>query len=424
MIHQKLLGLVATAALVSAPFAPAADWPQYRGPAWDGVSPEAIGTVAWPADGPRIVWKKPTALGFSSFAVADGRAFTLTAEPSAAGLVQTCVALDAATGERRWSYAMSASDYRRGGDAGARGNRGGDGPRSTPTVDGDRVYAYDSQLVIACLDAATGKPIWRRDVLSEFDGQNIAWSSAVCPVVAGDTVYLVGGGPGRAVIALDKQTGKTRWAAGSDQMTHATPMLATLSGRQQLVCFMQSGLVGYDPANGTELWRTAYPYNVSTAAMPVVVEDLVYCSAGYGVGAGLFRIVPQAGGPRMAVQDVWQKTNQLMNHWSTPVYHDGHLYGIYEHKKYGKAPLQCVELATGQIKWKQYGYGPGNVILVGDKLVALSDAGEVAIVAATPDSYRELARAKVLTGKCWSTPAYSKGRIYIRSTTEGACIEL
>ena len=113
-----------------------------------------------------------------------------------------------------------------------------------------------------------------------------------------------------------------------------------------------------------------------------------------------------------------------MNHWSTPVVHDGHLYGIFEFKKYGKAPLQCVELATGEIKWAERGFGPGNCILVGEKLVVLSDAGEVAIVAAQPDAYRELARAKVLDGKCWSTPAYSDGRIYVRSTKEAACIAI
>ena len=126
----------------------------------------------------------------------------------------------------------------------------------------------------------------------------------------------------------------------------------------------------------------------------------------------------------MSVKEVWRKPNRLINHWSTPVLHDGHLYGLFSFKRYGTGPLQCVELATGKVKWKKKGFGPGNCILVGQKLVVLSDAGELVLVKAAPDAYEELARAKVLKGKCWSTPAYSDGKIFIRSTLEGACVEV
>lgn len=400
--------------------ASAADWPQYRGPAWDGKSQETIGEVAWPKSGPKVIWKQPAALGFSSFAVAGGRAFTLVAEKNSKGaLSQTVVALDAATGKEQWRYAMSRSKYQGGGDAGARDNQGGDGPRTTPTVDGDRVYVYDSKLKLACLNAVTGKLVWRHNIRKDFGGRNVTWDNAMAPVIDGDSLFIVGGGRGQSVLAFNKQTGEEIWKSGDEKMTHATPMLATIQSKRQLVCFLRPGLVAYDVSDGTELWRTAYPFNVSTAAMPVVVRDLVYCSAGYGVGAGLFRITPD-----LRVEDVWQKTNELMNHWSTPVLLDGHLYGIYGVKKYGKAPLQCVELATGQIKWKQAGYGPGNCILAGDKLVVLTDTGELTVVAATPASYQELARADVLEGKCWSTPALVDGRVYLRSTKEAACVEL
>ena len=185
-----------------------------------------------------------------------------------------------------------------------------------------------------------------------------------------------------------------------------------------MIFFVQSGLVSINADTGEELWRTDFPFSVSTAASPVVDDDLVYCSAGYGVGAQLVEVSDAT------TEKKWFKANRLMNHWSTPLVFKGHLYGIFEFKKYGKAPLQCVELATGEIKWSERGFGPGNCILVGDKLVALSDAGDVVLVDAKPDEYKELGRIKAVEGKCWSTPAFSNGHIYVRSTEEAACLKV
>lgn len=392
-----------------------ADWPQYRGIAGDGKSGETIGETRW-SGGADVVWKTKTPLGFSSFSVADGRLFTLIATDG----TEVLLALASESGDELWRVPMGISDYDHdGGNAGAAGNMGGDGPRSTPSVSGGNVYVFDSHMVLRCLNAETGNQLWTQDITNDFDGRNIKWFNATSPVIDGDIVYVSGGGAGQSFLAFNKHDGTLIWKSGDETITHATPTLATISGTKQLVFFVQSGLVGVDAATGNELWRTKFPYSVSTAASPVVEDDLVYCSAGYGVGAGLFRISDNS-----KVDEVWFKANELMNHWSTPIVHNGHLYGIFEFKKYGRAPLQCVELATGEIKWKEYGFGPGNCILVGEKLVVLSDAGEVAIVAAQPDQYQELARADVLDGKSWSTPAYSDGRIYVRSTAEAACIEI
>jgi outer membrane protein assembly factor BamB len=138
------------------------------------------------------------------------------------------------------------------------------------------------------------------------------------------------------------------------------------------------------------------------------------------VGAGLYKIAKK--GSSFASTEIWRKSNKLINHWSTPVYHDGHLYGMFGFKKYGKGPLQCVEMKTGEVKWSEDGYGPGNVILAGDKLLALADNGELAVVSASPKGYKELARRKVITGKCWSTPVLSDGRVFARSTKEAVCL--
>lgn len=394
-------------------------WPQYRGPNGDGKVSTDSDSISWSGGQPELLWKKPTPLGFSSFSVADGRVVSMIARENDSGKeAQICVAMDTQTGEELWSYALSDHDYGRGGgDAGARGNRGGDGPRSTPTIDGDFVYAYDGQLRLVCLKADSGELVWQVDVLKDFEGRNIAWASAISPVIDGPRLLIAGGGAGRSMMALNKLTGEVIWQTGDETMTHATPVVREINGKRQVIFFMQSGLISLDPEDGSELWRTAFEYRTSSAASPVTAGNLVYCSAGYGVGAGLFKISDS-----MSVEEVWRKPNRLMNHWSTPVVHEGHLYGLFSFKKYGKGPLQCVELSTGDIKWEKDGYGPGNCILVGDKLLVLSDRGELVIVAAEPDGYQEMARAKVLDGKCWSTPAYSDGKVYIRSTKEGACV--
>ena len=389
----------------------AEEWTQYRGPHGDGKSTEVIGEK--PSF--ETAWKVPTPLGFSSFTVSADRVFTQVQVNDQ----ETIWALDAATGDKLWARRLGSSDWRGGGDAGATGNKGGDGPRSTPAADGDRVFVYDAHMVLSCFDAANGDLIWKQDILDEFAGRNIKWHNASSPVLDGNRIYVGGGGAGQSFLAFDKHTGKELWKSGDEEITHATPAVTEIDGKKQIIYFVQSGLVSIDPASGQELWRQNYDFAVSTAASAVTEGNLVYCSAGYGVGAGLFKITDNKDSER-----VWRKPAKLMNHWSTPIVHDGHLYGIFEFKKYGKAPLNCVELKTGKIKWSERGFGPGNCILVGDKLLVLSDFGELVVAKATPDGYDELSRMDVLEGKCWSTPAYSNGRVYIRSTEEGACLRL
>ncbi len=397
------------------PLAAGADWPQYRGISGDGKSPERLSAEPWGAGELKPVWKIETPLGFSSFSVAGGRASTLVSRDGR----EICLTVDADTGAELWSVDLGESEYGHdGGNAGAPDNRGGDGPRSTPTIDDRHVYVYDSHLVLSCFAAADGQLVWRRDIREEFEGRNIKWLNATSPVLDGETLYVAGGGPGESLLAFQKSTGDVLWSSGDELLTHASPRVATIDGRKQVVYFLRSGLVAVDASTGEEIWRAEFPFSVSTAASPVTSGNLVYCSAGYGVGAGLFRI--EEG----EAEEIWFKPNELMNHWSTPVVHDGHLYGIFEFKKYGRAPLQCVDLASGEIVWSERGFGPGNCILVGEKLVVLSDAGELVIVQASPEGYQELDRGQAVSGKCWSTPAFSDGRVYVRSTEEGACFEL
>ena len=414
--------LCLAAIIAAVPDSQPADWTQYRGPTHDGSSPEKLTVSAWPSRGVKQVWKSPTPHGFSSFAVAGGRAFTIVMEEVDGVNREACLALNAETGIKTWSQILNVAKYDGGGNSGAKNNKGGDGPRSTPSTDGDRVYIYDGRMKLHCYDAKNGKSVWTRDLVSEHGGKAIRWQNATTPIIDGELIFICGGGEDQSLLAINKLSGMTVWKGESDPGTHASPIVTMMHGERQVIFFTQKGLVACNTLSGEVLWRAKHPFKVSTAASPVVEGDIVYCSSGYGVGASAFQVT-KAGG-EYSVKQLWRKRNKLMNHWSTPVCIDGHLYGMFQFKEYGDGPLKCVELATGKIKWSQSGYGPGGVVLVDGHLIATSDTGEVVISKANSNKYRELGRFQAVEGKCWTHVAYSNGQIYVRSTKEGARYDL
>jgi outer membrane protein assembly factor BamB len=407
-------------ALATAAFsAESSDWAKFRGPAGDGTVP-ALSGAKWSL---KEVWKSPTNLGFSSFAVAGGKAYTLVTGESDGNTGEMLLCLDEKTGKQLWSKPLSViAKYDGGGDAGTPDNKGGDGSRSTPVINGGKVYVIDSMLSVFCFDAESGSQVWNHDVMKDNAGVQIKWHNAASPLIDGDVLMLAGGGEGQALIGLNKNTGKVLWKGEDDKMTHATPILADILGVHQAVFFTQKGLVGVNPKDGDVLWRADFPYKVSTAASPVVFEDIVYCSAGYGVGAGAFKLSKK--GSKLSAEQIWRRENECFNHWSTPVVKDGYLYGMFSFKEYGKGPLACVDIRTGKDMWKEEGFGPGQVILVGDKVVATSDKGEIVVAEANPEKYKEVARKDVLDGKVWSYPILANGKIFARSTVEGVCLEV
>lgn len=418
----SLLVALSTWPLLQPPAAEGETWPQYHGPHGTRSVAAELDLDRWKEDGPPVAWRVPTELGFSSFAIADGQALTLVRRDEGGEGREVCVALDVETGETRWSTAVGPATYDGGGDAGADGNKGGDGPRSTPSIVGDAVYVFDASFTITCLAAKDGEVRWKHSLTTENEAADIRWQNAAAPVVHDGRLFVAGSGEGQSLLALDARDGSVIWKTGTETPTHATPVVCDLHGVTQVIFYVQSGLVSCDVETGAELWRTEYPFRISSAASPVVYEDMVYVSAGYGVGAGVFRIGHD--GEEFVPELMWQLRNKLMNHWSTPVVKDGYLYGMFSFKKYGDGPLKCVEMATGEERWSEDGYGPGNCIIVGDKVVALTDYGEVVVVEATPEAYRELARAELLDGKCWSSPAFADGQVYVRSTREGVRLDL
>jgi outer membrane protein assembly factor BamB len=420
--HCLSLSCLLTLVASTATPASGADWPQYRGPASDGTSPEKI-SKTWPSTGLKAVWRVPLMDGFSSFCTGGGRVFTLVNRLEDGVKRESVVALDAATGREAWAHSFGVGKFKGGGDSGAPDNNGGDGPRGTPAFAAGKVYVLSSTLNLVCLDAASGNVVWSHDLIAEHAGRNISWENAASPLIEGNRVLVACGGAGSSLMAFDRTSGKLLWKGESDAITHATPVAATLLGQRQVIFFTQSGLVSVEPAGGKVLWRYKFPYSTSTAASPVASGDIVYCSAGYGMGSAAARVAKSSEG--WTATELWRQAgNKICNHWSTPVAYNGHLYGLFGFKEYGNCPLKCIDLATGAEKWSQPGFGPGNLILVDGHLLVLGDRGQLVLVKPEPGAYREVSRTQAVAGKCWSTPVVSEGRVYVRSTREGAALDI
>jgi outer membrane protein assembly factor BamB len=400
------------------------DWSQYRGPNQDGISPERI-LKEWPQTGPEQVWKIPLQNGFSSIAISQGKAFTLVSRNVQGQSREMCIALNADTGQELWATAVGQAKYTPGADEGASDNSGGDGPRSTPAVNDNRVFVLNAYLGLYCLNRDTGNIEWQRNLKQDYGGSVIGWQNSASPTIDENLIFINVNSATQPLVALRVADGTEQWRGGrsdSDSTTHASPITATLHGVHQVIFITQYGLVSVESQTGQELWRCPFAYRTSTAASPVVCGDIVYCSAGYDVGAGAVRI--SKTGDSFSAQEIWRKPKQLMNQWSTPVYYEGYVYGIYGHGAHGTAPLKCVDVVTGNEKWSQSGFGPGGVLLVDGHVLVLSDYGDLVLVKASPTGYSESARFSAITGKCWNLAVVSNGRIYARSTQEGICLDV
>jgi outer membrane protein assembly factor BamB len=415
-------GLLSAAALPPAA-AVASDWPQYRGANGDGASADT--GVAKGLAKAKVAWKVPVGEGFGTFAVAGDKAYLFADR----GGRETVLAFDAKTGKELWAKPV---------DGTITDKQGGSNPRSTPAVGDGKVYAFSVNQKLVCLDAADGKQVWAHDLKEETGGQNLQWGNAISPVLDGDKVFVAAGGSGKSMLAFAAADGKPLWATGSEKITHASPALATIGGVKQVVYFMQSGLVSLAAEDGKELWRAKFPYKVSTAASPIVGtgkdEGLVYCSAGYDVGSAVFKVTNSGGA--FAAHQVWfqpseGKQGANVNHWSTPVYHDGHIYGIFGFKDFaGKkggagGPVRCLEMATGKFKWAQPGFGSGGgTVYVDGHVLALGDAGKLALIEASPAGYKEVGSMTLPGEKFWSAAVVANGKIFARSKTEAFCIDV
>lgn len=417
---KRLLECVVLASLVAGGGLRAADWPQYRGPNHDGSSPETLRTN-WAAVPPKVVWKKAISPAWSSITVSGGRAFTQVNRRLSGQAREICVALNADTGAELWATPLDDADYP---DAGTGST---DGPRSTPTVEGDRVYVLTSYLKLFCLRADTGAVVWSRDFVAEFPGTEVIdWQSAASPLLVGDLIFLNSNVAGRKLMAVRKSDGVTVWSGQTDTMTHASPTFATIAGTPQVVFLTARGLVGVTPETGGVLWRHGFtPSATSTAASPVVANDYVYASCAYALGAWTARVT-KSGNTFSVGQTDYKRSSSYQNHWATPVHHDGYLYSVIER---GSHSFACFSLAGRTNTWISTTVGSGNpgyasLIKVGGKLLVLTEPGELVLLEPNPAAYTEIARYQALTGTSWNHPAFANGRIYARSDTQIVALDV
>lgn len=398
------LAAVLTAAAVLAGAAPPAaladDWPMYRGPGAAAISPETGLLEAWPAGGPRELWRVPLGEGYSGLAVADGRIYTLFADAQD----ELVVALDAASGRELWRYRLDAKYF----------DGQGNGPRSTPTVDGGTVYVHGARAKLAALDAASGRQLWVQDLKKAFGARPPQWGVAASPRVVGELLLIdAGGRDGASVVALDKRSGVVRWTAGTDRAGYSTPLVVEVGGRRLAVLFTGTKVVLLDPAAGEVLWSQKWEtsYDVNAAAPVWVPPNRFFVSSGYGVGAALYEI--SVRGERVSAKEVW-RSRGMKNQFSSSLYHDGYIYG------FDQSILKCLDAATGEERWKARGFGHGSLLYADGHLYVLSDRGKLALIEATPEEYREVASFEPLSGKCWTMPSLASGRLYVRNEKEVA----
>jgi outer membrane protein assembly factor BamB len=402
------LGLVTLAA-------PAADWPQWRGPNRDGISKETGLLQSWPKDGPKLAWTFSNAgIGYSGPAVVAGRLYLTGGRNGSDELF----AIDTKTAKELWSVKIGPIFT-------FKGNIWGDGPRATPSVDGDRVYALGGQGDLVCV-GTDGKEIWRKNMTRDLGGEvsqvggaldELAWGYTWSPLVDGEQMICVPGGAKGTLAALNKKTGAVLWRSQDfkEAAPYASPIVAEIGGVRQYVQVTDHGLGGVAAADGKLLWF--YPRNYTDVLIPtpVVQDNLVYASSGTGAGCDLIRLTKM--GNAFKAEKVYANKN-MKNLLGGVVLVNGYVYGYSEQRGW-----VCQDFKTGSIKWSDKDLGSGSVIAADGRLYCYGeDDGMVALVEATPEKWNEISRFQIPEqsplrkpkGRTWTPPVIADGRLYLR----------
>ncbi len=418
---------------LSAPPVTSNDWPQWRGPNRDGVSSENILNI-WPTGGPKVLWEQKTGEGFASVAVARGRVFTIFQD----GDNESVVSYDATSGKEYWRYSYPCR-YQ---------NFYGNGPRSTPAVDGELIYTVGATGLMHCLKAFSHQsgddPVWKKDLLREFGAQPPEWGVAFSPLVDDQHVYIMPGGPnGNSLAALDKRTGAVAWKKHDDLVGYSSPIAATfpkidlgtpvhaaIAGfsfpiaaafyqERQILFLTGSRLIGVNPDTGAMRWD--YPWLVQqqcNIATPIVEKNYVFLSSGYGKGCALLKI--EWDGDEWKAPHVYKNNTRMKNHFSSSVRRGNHLFGFDD------SMLTCMNFLTGKTAWKERGFEKGSVLVVGAQLIVYGANGKLALAEASPESYVETAsfQFSAQSHSCWSAPVVSNGRLYVRDQEKLVCFDV
>lgn len=374
-----------------------ADWPQWRGPERNGLSKDTGLLKQWPSSGPRQVWSiSNLGEGFGSIAIKGDRLYVQGTKGDASAIF----CLNRADGRTAWSAVLGPKIEE------GRGN----GPRSTPTVDNDRVYSLTENGDLVCLSAVNGSPVWRKNILKEFGGRNIQWLISESPLIDGDRVIVTPGGPGAGIVALDKMTGKEVWRSKdlNDSAGYASAIAADIGGVRAIMNFTSRAAVGVRASDGKLMWRQPSPANgTANCATPVFQDNKVFFSSGYGTGGALFGLSAKNG--EVSAQELYF-TKEIQNHHGGVILVNGYLYGF-------STALTCIEFATGKKMWVNRSVGKGSLTYADGMLYLFSEKNIVGLAEANPNAYVEKGRFSIPDQgiESWAHPVVIGGKLYIRN---------
>jgi outer membrane protein assembly factor BamB len=397
------------------------DFPQFLGPERNGTVSSVELQGDWDAEPPEMVWKQPIGAGWSGFAAVNG--FAVTLEQRGDDELVTCYEAD--SGRMQWFHAIQGRHE---------STLGGIGPRSTPTIHEGRVYALGATGVLRCLDGSDGSLLWTRDLLAEFgvtpgrDSAAIEWGRAGSPLVVDSLVVVPAGGPSRSpvsLVAYERLTGEEIWRAGSTQISYSSPIVGELDGVRQIIIVNENTVSGHVVESGRTLWSFAWPGNSTgdaNTSQPHVIRDAdgdsVLVSKGYVQGAARHRVWFDRQQDAWQVEKVFESSRVLKTKMTSAVIKGDYAFGLSD------GILECIEVRGGTSQWKGGRYGHGQILLVGDHLLVLSESGDLVLVEATASGHSELHRLPVFDGKTWNTICLHGSLLLVRNGEEAACYRL
>lgn len=373
------------------------DWPQWQGPDRTNISKETGLLKEWPRSGPPLVWTATgLGTGYGSMAVAGDRVFV----QGTRNRQSVVIAFNRADGKEAWSKALGPTE----------GNDQGPGPRGTPTVDGDRLYILTEAGDLHCLKI-DGSAVWHRNILRDFDGQQLRWLISESPLVDGPHVVVAPGGPGAGMVQLDKMTGKTVWTAKdlSDPAGYSSIIAADVQGVRIYLTFTAAAGVGVRASDGKVMFRYPAAANrTANIATPVFSNNQVFFTSAYDTGGGLLNLTVQNG--EVKSKEVYF-TRNLKNHHGGVVLVDGYLYGFND------SILTCLEFATGKVMWRDRSVGKGSVMFADGNLYIQGENNLIGLAAASPGGYVEKGRFSIPDKglPSWAHPVISDARLYVRN---------
>jgi outer membrane protein assembly factor BamB len=372
------------------------EWFQWRGPNRDGISAETGLLQDWPKSGPPQVWKiTGVGNGYSSFSTSGGRLYTLGARSGN----EYVIAIDRATGKKVWET-LNGRRYE---------NDRGDGPRSTPTVEGDRLYVLGGSGDLTCFENATGKKIWSINLVQKFGGVNPYWGYSESPLIVGDRIIVNAGGRRASIVAVSKADGSTLWQQHNDGAGYSSPVLMRTGSLNQVIFFTDSHTLAVDPRDGRLLWTYNKANNgTANVATPIVRGTRVFVSSDYGTGAALLEV--RAAGNLATANEIYF-TRDMRNHHASSVLIGDHLYG------FSSSILTALKFDTGAMAWRDRSVGKGSLIFADNRLYLYSEDGVIGLAEANPAGYREHGRFTLGQQSglpTWSHPIVADGLLIVR----------